>query len=94
LFIESFNTKLTAPDNLPEDERWIAQTLLPLIVEQYPEEPIEVVKEVLNVASAFGHRTFKRILSAAASDVVEKLLDCLLKVLLPKQLWTVEWLNL
>jgi len=83
LLFKANNTKLTPLEDLPEDVKWIAQTYLGLMFEDFPDNPVGVVREVLRIAKASGYKQFQQILSVAAPEVIEKLLDSLLKVLIP-----------
>ncbi|HEY9875412.1 MAG TPA: hypothetical protein V6D12_18415, partial [Candidatus Obscuribacterales bacterium] len=80
LLLGANNTKLTPLEELPYDARWIAETYMGIVVE---DPPIEAVKEVLRTVQIFGIKTFKQILSATAPEIIEKMLDSLLKILLP-----------
>jgi len=80
LLFSAINTKLTTLEELPPELRWIAETYLPLVVE---EPPVEVVKQATRLATGYGYKAFRQVLTAIAPDVAEKMLDSLLKVLNP-----------
>lgn len=80
LLIESFNTKLTDLAELPEVARWVAETYLPLLVD---EDLTEAMEQFRSLGVGFGWKTFKKILAATDATVVCKLLSKLLAVAVP-----------
>jgi hypothetical protein len=80
LLIESFNTKLTPLEDLPEDARWVAETYLPLLVD---EDLPEVMEQFKAIGAGFGWKTFKQILTATDVTTVCKLLSSVLDLVIP-----------
>ncbi|MDF5729331.1 MAG: hypothetical protein PUP92_15255 [Rhizonema sp. PD38] len=64
-----------------EDERWIKDVYLPLLVHAGEIKPIEAIKEVSQLISTFGWQTFRQILCLTAIDVKAILLEHLLSVI-------------
>ncbi|OUL25429.1 hypothetical protein BV378_15265 [Nostoc sp. RF31YmG] len=49
---------------LTDDEMWLAQTYLPLVLHEAGQDSVQVVQEVLTVVQSLGWGTFKRLLNA------------------------------
>jgi hypothetical protein len=64
------------PESLSEDERWVAQEYLALLVPEFEVDPVGVVEAVAATAIGFGSEAWARILAAADRGVVARLLGC------------------
>jgi hypothetical protein len=65
------------PESLSEDERWVAQEYLSLLVLEFEVDPVGVVEAVAATAIGFGGEAWARILAAADRVVVARLLGML-----------------
>ncbi|PMB50512.1 hypothetical protein CEN40_01905 [Fischerella thermalis CCMEE 5205] len=77
------NTKLQPNYQFDEDENWIRDVYLPLLVHTGEIQPIEAVREVFKLISAYGWHTFRQILESVVIDVKANLLKYLLSVIPP-----------
>jgi hypothetical protein len=64
-----------------EDERWIKDVYLPLLVHAGEIEPIEAIQEVSQLISIYGWQTFRQIVSLVTLDVKSILIKYLLSVI-------------
>ena len=64
-----------------EDERWIKDVYLPLLVHTGEIQPIEAIKEVAQLISTCGWQTFRQIVGLVAIDVKSILIKYLLSVI-------------
>jgi hypothetical protein len=71
------------PESLSEDERWIAQEYLALLVLEFEADPVGVVEAVAAIALGFASVAWARILVAAERRVVAELLG-LMAIVLPE----------
>jgi hypothetical protein len=62
------------PESLSEDERWVAQGYLSLLVLEFEADPVGVVEAVAEIALGFGAVAWIRILAEAERVVVARLL--------------------
>jgi hypothetical protein len=69
------------PESLSEDERWVAQEYLSLLVLEFEVDPVGVVEAVAATALGFGGEAWERILQATDRVVVARLLGCVAIVL-------------
>jgi hypothetical protein len=77
------------PESLSEDERWVAQEYLSLLVLEFEADPVGVVEAVAAIALGFGAVAWARILAGADRVVVAKLLGCV-AIICPR--WVYEGL--
>lgn len=70
----------SALENLSEDEIWIAQEYLSILVLELEENPLEVAESVASLALGYGASAWSRILGAADRNVVAELLGMMLLV--------------
>jgi hypothetical protein len=61
------------PESLSEDERWVAQEYLSLLVLEFEADPVGVAEAVAATAIGFGGEAWARILAAADRVVVARL---------------------
>jgi hypothetical protein len=71
-------------EKLTEDERWIAQECLSVLVSALEDNPLEVAENVAALALGYGSAAWSRILGTADRNVVAQLLGMMLLV-------TPEW---
>jgi hypothetical protein len=69
------------PESLSEDERWVAQEYLTLMVSEFEVDPVGVAEAVAATAISFGGEAWARILAGAERVVVARLLGCVVIVL-------------
>jgi hypothetical protein len=62
------------PESLSEDERWVAQEYLSLLVLEFEADPVGVVEAVAATALGYGGKAWARILAAEDRVVVARLL--------------------
>ncbi|MEC4818662.1 MAG: hypothetical protein SAK29_36115, partial [Scytonema sp. PMC 1069.18] len=65
-FLEPNQSDITQFD---EDERWIKDVYLPLLVHAGEIQPILAVKEVIELISVYGWQTFRKLLGSVAIDI-------------------------
>ncbi|WP_052754581.1 PriCT-2 domain-containing protein [Calothrix sp. 336/3] len=63
---------------LDESEQWLINQYLPQLVEL---EPIECVKEVLEVFKTFGNKDFERLMTQTSLDIRQKILSAIFNLL-------------
>jgi hypothetical protein len=68
------------PESLSEDERWVAQEYLSLLVLEFEADPVGVTEAVAAIALGFGAEAWARMLAGAERRVVAELLGQLLSV--------------
>jgi hypothetical protein len=91
LLIESLKAKLTPPGELSDEERWIAQTYLPSILQDFEQSPPaqvdqaqqQVVGEIVAIAKVYGWKQFEKIVQVAETETICRLVGCILAVLAP-----------
>ncbi|MBC6435909.1 hypothetical protein FM036_43000 [Nostoc sp. HG1] len=66
---------------LSEDEKWFVDKYLPLLKDDYPDNPTEVVLEVVTIALAVGSQSFQRILNDVPVDIKAWIIDSLFSIL-------------
>jgi Primase C terminal 2 (PriCT-2) len=81
--IRASNNLDLVPESLSEDERWVAQEYLSLLVLEFEADPVGVVEAVAAIALGFGSEAWARILAGADRVVVAKLLG-LTAIVLPE----------
>ncbi|NJM74396.1 MAG: hypothetical protein HC862_32570 [Scytonema sp. RU_4_4] len=64
-----------------EDERWVKDVYLPLLVHTGEIQPIEAIKEVSQLISVYGWQTFRKFIQSVAIDVKTTLLEYLLLII-------------
>jgi hypothetical protein len=79
--ITTSNNLDLVPESLSEDERWVAQEYLSLLVLEFEVDPVGVAESVANLAIGFGGEAWARILAGADRVVVARLLGCMAIVL-------------
>jgi hypothetical protein len=79
--IRASNNLDLVPESLSEDERWVAQEYLAIMVLEFEDDPQGVAESVAATAIGFGGEAWARILAAADRVVVAKLLGCVAIVL-------------
>ncbi len=72
IFLESHESDITQFD---EDERWIKDVYLPLLVHAGEIPKVEAVKEVIELVSVYGWETFRKILKSVALDIQVKIFE-------------------
>jgi len=73
---------------LDEDERWIKDVYLPLLVHSGELQPIEAMKQVFRLISVYGWQTFRKFIESVAIDVKAILLGDLLSVI-PQDIFSI-----
>jgi hypothetical protein len=63
---------------LSEDEGWIAQEYLPLLVSEFEDDPVGVAEAVGAIALGYGAEAWRRILAGVQRNVVAQLLGMML----------------
>jgi hypothetical protein len=76
----------SALEKLTEDERWIAQEYLSILVSELEDNPLGVAESVAALALGYGSAAWSRILGATDRNVVADLLGMMLLV-------TPEWVR-
>uniref|UniRef100_A0A0C1RPF3 Uncharacterized protein n=2 Tax=Tolypothrix TaxID=111782 RepID=A0A0C1RPF3_9CYAN len=71
-FLESHESDTTQFD---EDERWIKDVYLPLLVRAGEIPKVEAIKEVIELVSVYGWQTFRQILKSVALDIQVKIFE-------------------
>lgn len=66
---------------LNDEEKWFVEEYLPLVKREYPEQPEEVVKEVVMISQVFSCQAFQRILDSSAIDIKAFLMKSFLSIL-------------
>jgi hypothetical protein len=84
--ITTSNNLDLVPESLSEDERWVAEEYLSLLVSEFEVDPVGVVEAVANLAIGFGAEAWARILAGAERGVVAELLG-LMAIIVP------EWVS-
>jgi hypothetical protein len=64
-----------------EEERWVKDVYLPLLVHGGNIQPVEAIKEVSQLISVYGWQTFRRFIQSVAIDVKTTLLEYLLLII-------------
>jgi hypothetical protein len=85
--ITTSNNLDLVPESLSEDERWVAQEYLALLVSEFEVDPVGVVEAVAATAIGFGSEAWARILAGAERRVVAELLG-MMAIMLPE--WVAE----
>jgi hypothetical protein len=67
-----------------EDERWILDVYLPLLVYTGEIQPVEAIKQVVELISVYGWQNFRKIIDSVALDVKSVLLEYLLSMIPPE----------
>jgi hypothetical protein len=78
--IRTSNNLDLVPESLSEDERWVAQEYLSLLVLEFEADPVGVAESVAAIALGFGTEAWVRILQAADRVVVAELLGKVMSV--------------
>jgi hypothetical protein len=74
------NNFKTSLEKLTEDERWIAQEYLALLVSEFESDPVGVAENVAALALGYGAEAWSRILGGCDRNVVAELLGLMLLV--------------
>jgi hypothetical protein len=85
--ITTSNNLDLVPESLSEDERWVAQEYLSLLVLEFEVDPVGVVESVAATALGYGGEAWARILGATDRVVVARLLG-VMAIVCPG--WVVE----
>ncbi|MCC5633974.1 PriCT-2 domain-containing protein [Nostoc sphaeroides CHAB 2801] len=81
LYSSLYRSSNNFPDVLSEDERWFIDEYFPLLKDDYPSNPREVVKEVVTIAIAQGCQSFQRIMNGVRVDIKAWIIDSLISIL-------------
>ena len=63
-----------------EDEEWIINTYLPLISENYEDEPVTAIKNLVEIASVYGWNKFRELVVMVKTNSQQKLLELVLYI--------------
>ncbi|MHC5863248.1 MAG: PriCT-2 domain-containing protein, partial [Nostoc sp.] len=81
LYSSLYRSSNNFPDVLSEDERWFIDKYFPVLKEDYPDNPREVVIEVVTIAIAQGCQSFQRIMNGVRVDIKAWIIDSLISIL-------------
>jgi Primase C terminal 2 (PriCT-2) len=81
LYSSLYRSSNNFSDVLTSDERWFIDKYFPLLKDDYPDNPPEVVKEVVTIAIAIGYQSFQRIMNGVSVDIKAWIIDSLISIL-------------
>ncbi|OKH36538.1 hypothetical protein NIES2101_37030 [Calothrix sp. HK-06] len=65
-------------DNSFDDERWIIETYLPLILETAVDDPVEAARKLVGIAVVHGWGALKKCISSVSYELQQQLVDLVL----------------
>lgn len=78
--LKGINCKNKSSKENFEDDEWIIQTYLPLIADDFENEPIDAIKNLIEVASVYGWRKFQEFIATLVDETQQKFIEVIFYV--------------